>query len=154
MLRSMEDTAYNIMQKYMQKKRKMYFNEVAQAQTEDGLNKAFDIFFELSDKEIAPGLTSILSKVFYEDHSEKFPEVAGIIARFHNRVIQKAFDLPADGNQVTSALEQVRSNANDMAYIINGNSDSPVSEDQFLKKMAEIKTIIKEHKPYFGMIDE
>lgn len=151
---SMENTVDNIMQKYKRDMRALYFNEVSQAHTDEGLNRAYDLFFELSDKEIAPGLTSVRSKAFYHDHSREFPDVAGIIVRFHNRVVQKAFDMYQDGYEVVRALEQVHADGDDRGYIIQGNSDVPVTQDEFLKKMAEVTALVKQHKPDFGMIDE
>lgn len=151
---SMEDTVDKIMQKYKHDMRAIYFNEVPQAHTDEGLNRAYDLFFELSGKDIAPGLTSVRSKAFYHDHSKEFPDIAGIIVRFHSRVIQKAFDMHQDGYEVVRALEQVHADRDDMGYIINGNSDVPVTQDEFLKKMAEVTTLVKQHKADFGMIDE
>lgn len=150
---AMQDSCDEIMLTYKQRQRDIFFNEVALAHTQQGLDKAYDLFFDLSDKHIIPGITSVWSRAFYHDHASQYPDIAHVIVRLHNCVIKKALEMAQDGNQIEKALHEMRSSGPDRGYIISGQK-VPIDENQFLTKMTEIAATIKNFNPGFGVIDE
>lgn len=150
----MEEVAAKAVQRYRERARDRYFNEVPQAKTAQGFEQAYDYYYELSDQELVPGIPCVLAHVFYEEHGSQYPEVAQMIVRFHNCVIERAFSMSQKGKEVEQALKAVVSNPHDCSYIITGHRNGTLDVNEFKKKTAEIAELIQRYKPYFGMIDE
>ncbi len=60
--------------------------------------------------------------------------------------IQLESDLKTHELDSFDCIKIARKLEDDMGYIIHGNSDVPVTKDQFLKKMAEVTALVKQHK--------
>lgn len=128
-------------QLHWERQRTIFFKDVKQAYTTQGLEQAFNYYVRLEHRELAPGLTFVCSRFFLTVHGSQHFAIAQMITRFHNCVIEKAFSMPVVGTEISDALKVVATDGYDRSYIIRGHRDSMLEEGEFKTKINEMADI-------------
>lgn len=132
----------NLQHGLMKQMRNIWYNEVPQAYTDEGLMKAFNFFRRLFFEQMASGVTFEDARRFHGERSHLYPETAQIIVRFYNCAIERAFSLQ-EGKEIPDAIEVVKANGYDRSYILTGHRNRMLNEHVFNTKLNEIATLIK-----------
>lgn len=139
---------------YMEQARATMFDQVPQAKTEQGLKLAYGYYVQLLYRhEMVPELTFMEADSFCNNARVVYPEITGMIKRFYNCVIEKAFSVPEKSTAVAQALNAAAASGLDRSYILRGHRKSPLDEDKFTKKINRMNEIIKIVKTLPGLID-